>query len=349
MKLATEPGDASVVCDALGLKRATYYRLIQPPKALADKKPRVGPPRALSDDERDKVLNVLHEDRFVNQAPSEIYAKLLDECIYLCSIRTMYRILQDNNEVKERRNQLRHPQYSAPELLATGPNQVWSWDITKLKGPEKWLSYHLYVIIDIYSRYVVGWMIARRESDELAEVLISETCNRQEIETDKLVLHSDRGPSMTSKLVAQLLSDLSVTESHSRPYVSDDNPFSESHFKTLKYQPTFPKRFGCIADARAFCQSFFEWYNNEHYHSGIALMTPASVHHGLAAECNTNRLAVLLKAHSEHPERFVNGCPTGLPLPQAVWINPPKTADLETGILATTGSGTIVKRLVASD
>ena len=337
-----------MLCDAVGLKRATYYRLIQTPKEAEEQKPRARPHRALNDAERAQVLAVLHEDRFVDQAPYEVYAKLLDEGVYLCSIRTMYRILRENDEVRERRNQLRHPVYTAPELLATGPNQVWSWDITKLKGPEKWVSYHLYVMIDIYSRYVVGWMIARSESSELAEDFITETCERQNINPDELVIHSDNGPSMASQVVADLLVELGVTKSHSRPHVSDDNPFSESHFKTLKYRPTFPKRFRSMADARAFCQVFFEWYNNLHYHSGIALMTPASVHYGFALECNEQRLAVLTEAHKSHPERFVKGCPKGLILPSKVWINPPKVLDEDPTILATTGNGTNICRTTAS-
>lgn len=270
---------------------------------------------------------VLHEDRFVDKPPAEIYAALLDEGVYLCSIRSMYRILNENGEVKERRNILRHPEYTKPELLATAPNQVWSWDITKLKGPVKWTYYYLYVILDIFSRHAVGWMIAHRENAELAETLIRETCERQEIDQDQLLIHSDRGSPMTSKAVALLLSDLGVTKSLSRPHVSNDNPFSESHFKTLKYRPTFPKNFGSIEDARAFCQYFFDWYNNEHYHNGIALLTPAMVHYGSAEECNRERQNVLSKAFDAHPERFVSGHPKVLQLPKEVWINPPKPAN----------------------
>lgn len=279
---------------------------------------------------------MLHEDRFVDKAPAEIYAALLDEGVYLCSIRTMYRILNEHGEVKERRNVLRHPEYTKPELLATAPNQVWSWDITKLKGPVKWTYYYLYVILDIFSRHVVGWMIAHRENAELAETLISETCERQEIDKDQLLIHSDRGSPMTSKAVALLLSDLGVTKSLSRPHVSNDNPFSESHFKTLKYQPTFPKNFGSIEDARAFCQYFFDWYNNEHYHSGIALLTPAMVHYGSAEECNRQRQEVLSAAFDAHPERFVSGHPKVLQLPKEVWINPPKPAKADDTTLSIT-------------
>ena len=269
------------------------------------------------------MLDVLHEERFQDKAPAEVYAKLLDEGRYLCSIRTMYRILDANKEVKERRNQLRHPEYKKPELLAIMPNQVWSWDITKLKGPEKWTKYYLYVIIDIYSRYVVGWMIAATETGPLAQDLISQTCIRQGIKQDQLIIHSDRGPSMTSKVVALLLSELGVTKSLNRPYVSNDNPYSESQFKTLKSRPTFPDRFGSIEDARAWCQELFKWYNNEHYHGGIALMTPATVHFGRAQLCSVSRQIILSSAYNQHPERFVKGHPKTLALPEAAWINPP--------------------------
>jgi putative transposase len=239
----------------------------------------------------------------------------------------MYRILHENNEVKERRNILRHPQYKKPELLATAPNQVWSWDITKLKGPVKWSYFYLYVIIDIFSRHVVGWTVASRETAQLARTLIKETCKRQQIDKEQLLIHSDNGSPMTSKVVALLFSDLGVTKSLSRPHVSNDNPFSESHFKTLKYAPTFPERFGSIQDARSFCEKFFDWYNNEHYHSAIALMTPAAVHYGTAQQCNLQRQLVLSKAFSEHPERFVAGHPEVAELPTEVWINQPSKDD----------------------
>lgn len=324
------------LCAATNLPASTFYRRRKSRREASLREKRKSR-RALSDEERRRVLCVLHEDRFVDKAPAEIYAALLDEGVYYCSISTMYRILRENGEVRERRNQLRHPQYKKPELLATGPNQVWSWDITKLKGPEKWNNYYLYVILDIFSRYVVGWMIARRENGELAELLISETCSRQGIDESQLFIHSDRGSPMTSKAVALLLSDLGVTKSLSRPHVSNDNPFSESHFKTLKYRPTFPKRFGGIEDARAFCQIFFNWYNTEHYHSGLALMTPATVHHGAAAACNRRRQAVLSGAFEKHPERFFNGRPKVLRLPKEVWINPPpKTADSDATITSIT-------------
>src|ERR687898_3414990 len=253
------------------------------------------------------------------------YATLLDEGVYHCSILTMYRILDDHGEVRERRDQLRHPVYSKPELLAEGPNQVWSWDITKLLGPAKWTYFYLYVILDVFSRYVVGWMVAHREQAELAERLIAETLAKQQVPAGQLTLHADRGSSMTSKPVAFLLADLGVTKTHSRPHVSNDNPYSESQFKTLKYRPGFPDRFGSIQDARAFCQQFFGWYNAEHRHAGIAMMTPEAVHYGHAAQLHQVRAAVLAGAYAAHPERFVRKPPLPKPLPTAVWINPPES------------------------
>jgi putative transposase len=310
------------------MSRSTYYRSLKP-FSIEQVVTRPAPPRALSAAEKQEVLDALHEDRFIDKAPSAVYAELLDEGRYLCSIRTMYRILKDNNEVRERRNQARHVEYKKPELLATAPNQVWSWDITKLKGPEKWTYYYLYVIIDIFSRYVVGWLIAPRENAELAEVLITETCWRQSIEADQLSIHSDRGSPMTSKVVAQLMADLGVTKSLSRPRVSNDNPYSEAGFKTLKYHPTFPVQFGCIEDARTFCKSFFDWYNKEHYHSGLALLTPETVHYGKAQERSDARQLVLSSAYKTNPERFVNGAPMVLQLPKEVWINSPNEANFQ--------------------
>lgn len=271
------------------------------------------------------MIDVLHEVRFVDKSPAQIYAALLDEGVYLCSIRTMYRILHSLDEVSERRRVLRHPNYKKPELLATAPNQVWSWDITKLLGPAKWTYYYLYVIIDIFSRHVVGWCLASRESAELAKHLIEETCDRQGVQNSELIIHSDRGKAMTSKTLAMLFADLGLTKSLNRPYVSNDNPYSESQFKTLKNHPIFPGRFGSIEDARAFCKHIFEWYNNEHYHSGIALMTPSTVHYGRADSCNLQRQTVLNDAFVRNPERFVNGLPKTLELPAAVWINPPES------------------------
>lgn len=312
----------AAACAVLDVPRASYYRSLAP---LHGPWPARSSPRGLSQQERQQVLDVLHEERFVDKAPAEVYATLLDEGRYLCSERTMYRILAAEGEVGERRNQRRHPSYAAPELLATKPNQLWSWDITKLKGPEKWSYFHLYVIIDVFSRYVVGWMVADRESSALAEKLIAETCRRQGVEQGQLTLHADRGSSMKSKPVALLLSDLGVTKTHSRPHVSDDNPFSEAHFKTLKYRPDFPARFGSIQDARAFLVSFFAWYNEEHHHGGIAMLTPHDVHHGLSEERRSQRAEVLRSAHRAHPERFVRGAPVPAPVPTAVWINKPKS------------------------
>ena len=314
-------------CAAVGISRARVYRLRarrKIPQAVPRKRP--SPPRALKAEERQQVLEVLHSEKFVDKAPQEVYAALLDGGQYVCSIRTMYRLLEANQEVKERRNQLRHPSYSKPELLATTPNQVWSWDITKLLGPVKWTYFYLYVILDIFSRYVVGWMIASQEARVLAQKLIQETVGKQNIQPGQLTIHADRGPSMKSKPVALLLSDLGVTKTHSRPHTSDDNPYSEAQFKTLKYRPNFPERFGSLADARAFCQDFFTWYNTDHHHSGIGLMTPHVVHYGLAKEVFKAREKVLLAAYETHPERFVRKIPVPLALPQAAWINPPKPA-----------------------
>jgi putative transposase len=314
-------------CAAVGISRASVYRLRtrrKTPQAIPKKRP--SPPRALKAEEQQQALKLLHSEKFVDKAPQEVYAALLDEGQYVCSIRTMYRLLEANQEVKERRNQLRHPAYQKPELLATAPNQVWSWDITKLLGAVQWTYFYLYVILDIFSRYVVGWMIARGESAVLAEKLIHETCRKQEIHRGQLLIHADRGASMKSKPVALLLSDLGVTKTHSRPHTSNDNPYSEAQFKTLKYRPDFPERFGSLEDTRAFCQNFFAWYNFEHHHSGIGLMTPQVVHYGLAQDVFKAREKVLLAAYEAHPERFVRKFPAPLRLPQAVWINPPKPA-----------------------
>ena len=309
-------------CLALGISRAGFYRsrMSSCGKTAAL---RPAPPRALREDEKQAVLDLLHSERFQDLAPQEVYATLLDEGQYHCSIRTMYRILDENKEVRERRDQLRHPAYHKPQLLATGPNQVWSWDITKLLGPRKWSYFYLYVILDIFSRYTVGWMVADRESAGLATKLIEETCGKQGVRQGQLTLHADRGPSMKSKAVAFLLADLGVTKTHSRPYTSDDNPFSEAQFKTLKYRPEFPDRFGSIQDARVHCQSFFAWHNKEHRHSGIGLFTPEAVHYGRAQEMRAQREEVLRKAFARHPERFVRKTPVPPPLPETAWINPP--------------------------
>jgi putative transposase len=311
-------------CNAMGVSRATFYRHKTEKKRAKPPLPRPSPHRTLSLLEKQNVLNMLHSERFVDKTPAEVYATLLDEGEYLCSVRTMYRILNNAGEIKERRNQVRHPHYKAPELLATAPNQVWSWDITKLRGPGKWNYFCLYVILDIYSRYVVGWLVADRETSNLASYLIYETCRKQNIIPGQLTIHADRGSSMRSKSVALLMSDLGITKSHSRPHVSDDNPYSESQFKTLKYHSTFPDRFGSIEDTRTFCQQFFDWYNKEHKHSGIGLMTPESVHYGMAALIVKQRANVLSDAFSLHPERFVAGLPMPPQIPAAAWINKPK-------------------------
>lgn len=311
-------------CEAFEVPRATFYRRLNPAPQPPAARPR--PPLALMPSERQTVLDVLHSQRFQDKAPLQVYATLLDEGTYLCAPRTMYRILTDeHNAVKERRRHVQRPAYSKPELLATTPNQVWSWDITKLKGPAKWTYFYLYVIIDIYSRYVPGWMVAHRETKALAKRLIKESCSKQQIDQGQLTLHADRGSSMSSKVVAQLLADLGVTKTHSRPHVSNDNPYSEAQFKTLKYCPQFPERFGSIQDSRSFCQDFFSWYNKEHRHSGIALLTPEQVHYGNADQIIRQREMVLAAAFEKNPSRFKHKVPAVDKLPEAVWINPPQT------------------------
>jgi putative transposase len=311
-------------CAALGRSRATYYRHHRqsPPPARQPRAPR-RQPRALSHAERDEVLGILHQERFIDQAPASIYATLLDEGRYMCSVPTMYRVLRAADEVHERRRQARHPATVKPELVATGPNSVWSWDITKLLGPEKWTYFHLYVIIDIYSRYVPGWLLAKRESAELAEHLIAETVRKHNVVADQLTIHADRGTSMASKTVALLLADLGVTKSHSRPHCSNDNPYSEAQFKTLKYRPEFPDRFGSLEDGRAFCRRFFRWYNHDHRHSGIGFHTPAAVHFGHADRIQLERARILGAAYAAHPERFVRQPPVPPQLPGVAWINKP--------------------------
>ena len=327
-------------CEALGVSRARFYRQRGPGRPVASEPegsaepmgPKPAPPRshprALDAAERQAVLDTLHGPRFCDVSPAEAYATLLDEGAYLASERTMYRILAAAGETGERRNQHVHPAYAKPELLATAPNQVWSWDITKLLGPAKWTYYYLYVILDIFSRYVVGWMVAYREQAVLAERLIAETAAKQRIIPEQLTLHADRGTSMTSKPVAFLLADLGITKTHSRPHVSDDNPYSESQFKTMKYRPGFPSRFASMEEARAFCQEFFPWYNTEHRHSGIGLLTPEAVHYRRAEALHAARRQVLATAYAAHPERFVNQAPQPPPLPTAAWINPPPNSTL---------------------
>jgi putative transposase len=307
-------------CAALFVPRSSLYRARAPQGVRS--RPKISA-RALSQVEKIKVREELNSERFQDRSPREVYATLIDEGRYLCSYRSMYRILDENHEVRERRDQLRHPNYVKPELLATAPNQLWSWDITKLWGPSKWTYFYLYVILDVYSRYVVGWMIAERESAALAEELISQTCARQGIQRGQLTVHADRGSAMTSKPVALLLADLGVTKTHSRPHVSNDNPYSEAQFKTMKYRPDYPTRFGCLQDARAWAAEFFAWYNREHHHTGLALLTPADVHFHRAQAVLQKRQAVLQAAYEKTPERFVKGVPHPTPLPKAVWINPP--------------------------
>ena len=321
-QLAVDVG-ASAACQALQVPRASYYgdrRKSSSPVVAAW---RPSPARALRPAERETVLARLHEERFQDRSPAAVYATLLDEGEYLCSIRSMYRLLGQRGESRERRDQRTHPLYKKPELLATAPNRLWSWDITKLLGPVKWTYFYLYVILDVFSRYVVGWMVAYRESAELAKRLIEESCKKQCIQPGQLTLHADRGTSMSSKPVAFLLADLGVTKTHSRPHVSDDNPYSESQFRTLKYRPEFPDRFGCIQDSRAFSQRFFRWYNEEHRHSGLGLLTPAMVHYGQAETILRQRQTVLDTAYQLHPERFVRSAPKPAQLPSEVWINKP--------------------------
>jgi putative transposase len=311
-------------CTAVGQPRATYYRRRRPhlvaPRPARERAPQL---RALGPAERAEVLSILHQERFVDQAPASVYATLLDEGRYLCSVPTMYRLLRAEGEVHERRRQATHPTMVKPELVATGPNQVWSWDITKLLGPAKWTYYYLYVVLDIYSRYVPGWLLASRESAELAERLLGDTIGKHGISPGHLTLHADRGTSMASKPVALLLADLGVSKSHSRPHCSNDNPYSEAQFKTLKYRPDFPARFGSIDDGRAFCQRFFRWYNHQHHHSGVGLHTPADVHFGRAPRIQLERARVLEAAYAARPERFVRHLPLPPPLPGPAWINRP--------------------------
>lgn len=319
----TTTGETAALCASIGVSRGSFYRRRQ-----TDPRPRVRGPRrpssrALVPAERQAVLDVLHSERFVDQSPAEVHATLLEEQTYLCSTRTMYRVLAEAGEVRERRDQARHPVYAKPELVATAPNQVWSWDITKLKGPVAYFYFSLYVILDLFSRYVVGWMVAAHESAKLAERLIAATCEKQGIASQQLTIHADRGAPMRSKLVIDLFTDLGIAGSHSRPRVSNDNPFSEAQFRTVKYRPEFPDRFGSIEDARGIGHALFDWYNNAHHHSGLRYLTPADVHYGRAAAILEVRHRTRQAAYAAHPERFVQGPPRLETLPQAVWINPP--------------------------
>ena len=314
-------------CRALGAAPATIYRRRRPPEPRPPR-PRPVPDRALSAAERERVQELLHSQRFVDSSPAQVWATLLDEGTYLCSERTMYRLLQARRGgVRERRDQLTHPAYAKPELLAERPNELWSWDISKLLGPTKWTYFYLYVILDVFSRYVVGWTVQHRETGPIAEALIAQAIEQQQIARDQLTVHADRGGPMRSKPVAFLLSDLGITKTHSRPYTSTDNPYSEAHFKTLKYRPAFPARFDSIEQAREFCREFFGWYNHEHRHSGISLMTPASVHYGRATQVHADRQRVLNAAHQATPDRFVRRAPAAPPVPTAAWINKPTTTE----------------------
>ncbi len=326
IEAVTAMGETSALCQSVGVARASLYRRRHPARAKATSPPRPSP-RALIRAERQAILDALHSERFVDQSPAEVHATLLEEQTYLGSVRTIYRVLAEAAEVRERRNQARHPSYAKPELVATAPNQIWSWDITKLKGPAKYVYYSLYVILDLFSRYVVGWMVAGHESAHLAERLIEATCGKQGIGPQQLTIHADRGAPMRSKLVALLFSDLGIEASHSRPRISNDNPFSESQFRTLKYRPEFPDRFGSLEHARAVSHDLFAWYNDAHHHSGLSYLTPAAVHYGRAATILDVRHQARVAAYAAHPERFVKGPPRRETLATAVWINAPtKTA-----------------------
>ena len=315
-------------CRALGAAPATIYRRRRPPAPRPHKR-RPTPARALSGTEREQVLEVLHSERFVDSSPAQVWATLLDEDTYLCSERTMYRLLAAHHGgVRERRDQLTHPGYAKPELLAERANELWSWDITKLKGPAKWTAFYLYVILDVFSRYAVGWTVQYRETGQLAQALIAQSVEQQQVTREQLTVHADRGIPMRSKPVAFLMADLGVTKSHSRPYTSTDNPYSEAQFKTLKYRPEFPDRFDSIEQAREFCRDFFDWYNHQHRHSGIGPMTPAAVHHGHAKQLHAARARVLEAAYARNPERFVRRPPAPPELPTAAWINKPQTKEI---------------------
>jgi transposase InsO family protein len=330
MQIARELGETVGVasaCAALNLPRSSYYRK-SASGSPAKPAQRSTPQRALTAQERADVVAELNSERFMDQPPRQVFATLLDEGTYLCSVRTMYRLLAASGQVRERRDQLCHPTYRRPELVATAPNQVWSWDITKLLGPAKWTYFHLYVLLDIFSRYVVAWLLADRESNELAKQLIEGACESQGIQPGQLTLHADNGSPMTAKSVALLLADLGVTKSHSRPHVSNDNPYSEAQFKTLKYRPGFPERFGSIEHGRSVCRELFRWYNHCHYHTGLGLLTPAAVHSGQAVVILERRNAALTEAYAAHPERFVRRPPRAGQVPAAAWINPPRPIEV---------------------
>jgi putative transposase len=317
--------DITTACQALAVPRSWYYRQ-KAADGLAQEKPKPRPTlkQTLSEKEKVQVRTVLNSERFADQSPREVYATLLDEGVYLCHWRTMYRILTEHDEVCERRNQRQHPQSTKPQLVAFGPNELWSWDITLLAGPARRLFYYLYVILDVFSRFVVGWMVAEGESSELAERMIAVACSKQNIRRDQLTLHADRGSAMRAKTVAQLLADLGVTKTHARPYTPNDNPYSEAQFKTMKYRPDYPDRFDSLDHARNWARAFFTWYNHEHHHTSLGLMTPTVVHYGQADEIRANRQHVLNEAYAAHPERFVKGRPIAAKAPNQVWINPPQ-------------------------
>jgi putative transposase len=315
----------SAACGVLGVPRSSFYRHHQP---RPEPNPRPQPAWALSVAEKDQVHQILNSPRFVDMPPRQVYATLLDEGTYLCHWRTMYRILHSHQEVKERRHQRQHPPRTKPRLQSTGPNQLWSWDITHLRGPHKHQSYYLYVIVDVYSRFVVGWLLAEVERAELAHTLIHTTCQRQGIQPQQLGLHSDRGAAMQAQTIAQLLDKLKISQTFTRPYTPNDNPYSEAHFKTLKYRPHYPQFFPDLSHARAWCQDFFQWYNFEHYHSALQLLTPASVHYEHASDILAQRQLTLAQAYQAHPQRFRRGQPALHSLPDSVWINPPQNDEL---------------------
>ena len=312
-------------CAALCMSRSRYYRA-QKPKLESAPRPR--PPRALSDDERANVLATLDSEEFMDKAPAQVFAKLLEDGTYLCSLRTMYRILAANDQVRERRAQRQHPAYTKPQLVATAPNQVWTWDITKLPGPTKGTYFSLYVLLDLYSRYIVGWQVATRESAAVYQQLVEACCKDQGVAPEQLTIHSDRGSPMTAKSTALLYVDLGIAKSHSRPYTSNDNPYSEANFRTLKYRPDMPDQLGSLEHARQVVRALVAWYDDDHYHVGLSLLHPADVHYGRAPEIVAARQRVLDAAHAAHPERFVRGRPTQKAPPPAVWINPPPTTEV---------------------
>jgi putative transposase len=327
----THDAPLDTLCEALCIPRSTYYWRENSLKNAKDESKKLEPKNMLSNEEKQQVLGILHSERFIDKTPYDAYYALLDEGQYYCSPRTMYRILASQGESTARRKQRNHRDAIKPELIAIQPNEVWSWDISKLRSNQKWVYFYLYVILDIYSRHVVGWMVADRESKELARQLIHQSALKQGVKPNQLTLHADNGPSMTSHTVAQLLDHLGIAKTHNRPYTSDDNPFSESHFKTLKYCPEFPGTFESLKDAELFLQRFFQWYNKEHYHSGIAWVTPESAHYGYADEVLEKRHEVLMKAFLQNPLRFNHVMPKLKQLPKAVYINPPKTVVISTG------------------